>query len=147
MSVRQLQREKLRLWLPNVSLLTTEREAQAMATKRQSADDREREAQAMATKRQSADYREREAQGKATKCQSSEYREREAQAKKQCCIKQKSTSSNVLQASQAFIAATKEGPDYTCLCCNRLMHRKTVIEFKKPNTAKHLMTSLYLILE
>ena len=37
-----------------------EREAQAKATKRQSADFREKEAQAMATKRQSADFRERE---------------------------------------------------------------------------------------
>ena len=123
-----------------------EREAQTMATKRQSADYREKEAlakatirqsvdysekdQAMATKRQSADYREREAQRKATKRQSCEYREREEQAKKQCRIKQKSTPSNILQASQAFIAATKEGPDYTCVCCNRLMYRKTVIEFK-----------------
>ena len=124
-----------------------EREAQAMATKRQSAEYRERErlrlrlpsvsplttereAHDKATKRQSTDYREREAQQKATKRQSSEYREKEAQAKKQCRIKQRSTPSNVLQASQAFIAATKEGPDYTCVCCNHLMYRKTVIEFK-----------------
>ena len=41
-----------------------------------------------------------------------------------------STPHSILQASQAFIAATKEGPDYTCVCCNRLMYRKTVIEFK-----------------
>ena len=113
-----------------------EKEALAKATKRQSVDYREKEAQAMTTKRHSADYREREAQGKATKRQSCEYREREAQAKKQYRIKQKSTPSNILQASQAFIAATKEGPDYTCVCCNRLMYRKTVIEFKVTKYSK-----------
>ena len=113
-----------------------EREALAMTTKRQSADYREKEAQAMATKRQSTDYREKEAQRKATKRQSSEYRENEAQAKKQCRIKQRSTPSNIFQASQAFIAATKEGPDYTCVCCNRLMYRKTVIEFKVTKYSK-----------
>ena len=107
-----------------------EREAQAKATKRQSADYKESEAHAIASKRQSTDYSEREAQQKATKCQSSEYREKEAQAKKQCRIRQRSTRSNVLKASKAFIAATKEGPDYKCVCCNRLMYRKTVIQFK-----------------
>ena len=66
----------------------------------------------------------------ATKRQSTEFREKEAQAKKQCRTRQTSTPHSVLQASQAFIAATKEGPDYTCVCCNRLMYRKTVIEFK-----------------
>ena len=130
-----------------------EREAQAMANKRQSADYREREAQAMvnkrqcpdyrvseahaiATKRQSADYREREAQQKATKRQSSEYRKKEAQAIKQCRIKQRSAPSNILKASQAFLTATKEGPDYMCVCCNRLMYRKTVIEFKVTKYSK-----------
>ena len=107
-----------------------------MATMRQSADYTEREAHAMATKRQSTDYREREAQQKATKRQSFEYREKEAQVKKQCRIKQRSTPSNVLKASQAFIAATKEGPDYKCVCCNRLMYRKTVIEFKVTKYSK-----------
>ena len=74
--------------IPNVSPLTTESEAQAMATKRRSAD----------------------------------YREMKAQAKKICCIKQRSTPSNILQASQVCIATTK-GPDYTCVCYNRLMYR------------------------
>ena len=130
-----------------------EREAQAMATKRQSADYREREAQAMvnkrqcpdyrvseahaiATKRRSADYREREAQQKATKRQSSEYRKKEAQAKKECRIKHRSAPSNILKSSQAFLTATKEGPDYMCVCCNRLMYRKTVIEFKVTKYSK-----------
>ena len=35
-----------------------------------------------------------------------------------------------MQASQAFITATTEGPDYTRVCCNHLMYRKTVLEFK-----------------
>ena len=73
-------REKLRLWLLSVSLLNTEREAQAKANKRQSADVREKESQAMATKRQSAEYREREAQAKASKHQSADVREKESQA-------------------------------------------------------------------
>jgi hypothetical protein len=106
------------------------KEAQAMFTKRQSADYREKEAEAIVTKRQSADYREKEAQAMATKRHRTEYREIEAQGKKQSRMRQKSTPSSVLQASQAFITATKEGPDYTCACCNRLMYRKTVIEFK-----------------
>ena len=108
-----------------------------MTAKLQSADYKEKEAQAMAIKRQSADYREKEAQRKATKHQSSEYREKEAQAKKQCRTKQRSTPSNVLQASQAFIAATKEGPDYTCVCCNRLMYRVKVTKYSKaPDTIR-----------
>ena len=49
---------------------------------------------------------------------------------------QRSTHSNILKASQAFIAATKEGPDYKCVCCNRLMYRKTVIEFKVTKYSK-----------
>lgn len=106
------------------------KEAQAKAIKRQFADVRKREAQAMATKRQSADYRKRQAQAIATKRQSADYREREAQAKKQSRIRQTCIPNSVLQASQAFISATKEGPDYTCVCCNRLMYRKTVIKFK-----------------
>ena len=114
------------------------RAVQAIATKCQSADYREKEAQAMATKRQYTDCREKEVQAKATKRQSSEYREIEAQAKKQCRIRQRSTPSSVLQASQTFIAATKEGPDYTCVCCNHLMYRKIV---------KYLGNSMYLILE
>lgn len=32
-------------------------------------------------------------------------------------------SRSVLQVSQAFITATKEELDYTCVCCNRLMYR------------------------
>ena len=107
-----------------------------MATKRKSVDCRETEAQAMATKRQSAEYRKREAQAMATKRQSAEYREREAQAKKQCRVRQRSTPNSILKASQSFIAATKEGPDYTCVCCNRLMYRKTVIEFKVSKYSK-----------
>ena len=36
-----------------------------------------------------------------------------------------------MEASHAFISATKDGPDYIilCVCCNRLMYCKTVQEF------------------
>ena len=32
-------------------------------------------------------------------------------------------------ASDTFIQACTDGPDYVCNCCNRLMYRKTVTEF------------------
>ena len=35
-----------------------------------------------------------------------------------------------MEASHAFISATKEGTDYVCVSCNRLMYRKTVQEFQ-----------------
>ena len=91
---------------------------------------KEKEAQAKATKRQCAAFREKEAQSKATKRQCPEFREREAHAKKESRIRQACTPSTIIQASDVFIRATKEGPDYICICCNRLMYRKTVIEFK-----------------
>ena len=106
------------------------REAQAMTTECQSADFREKEAQAKAAKRQFADYREKQAQAMATKHQCARFKEKEAHAKKPHLIKQRSTPCSLLQASQAFIMATKDGPHYTCVCCNRLMYQKTVIEFK-----------------
>ena len=34
-----------------------------------------------------------------------------------------------MEASHAFISAMKDGPDYICVSCNRLMYRKTVQEF------------------
>ena len=36
----------------------------------------------------------------------------------------------LLEASCAFTSAIKEGPDYVCVCCNRLMYHKTVVEFQ-----------------
>ena len=36
----------------------------------------------------------------------------------------------VEDALQSFNAAVKEGPDYVCTCCHRLMYRKTVIQFR-----------------
>ena len=67
--------------------------------------------------------------------------EKEKQAKKQQRSRQ---SSSILQASQAFILATKEGPEYVCVCGNQLMYWKTVIEFKdiKINIAMLQMTLL-----
>ena len=72
----------------------------------------------------------------ATKCQCAKFKEKEAHAKKQHRIKQRSTPCSLLQASQAFIMATKEGPNYTCVRCNRLMYWKTVIEFKAIKCSK-----------
>ena len=40
-------------------------------------------------------------------------------------------NSTLLEASHAFTSAIKDGPDYVCVCCNRLMYRKTVQEFQK----------------
>jgi len=48
-------------------------------------------------------------------------------------------SNNILKVSCAFIAATMEGPDYVCVCCNRLMYHKTVqvfINSKYPKAPK-----------
>ena len=42
------------------------------------------------------------------------------------------SSQNIGDVSQIFAAAMREGPDYVCTCCHRLMYRKTVVEFK-PN--------------
>ena len=39
-------------------------------------------------------------------------------------------NSTLLEASRAFTSAIKEGPDYVCVCCNRLMYHKTVLEFQ-----------------
>ena len=39
-------------------------------------------------------------------------------------------SISLSKASQAFISATNEGPDYVCICCNRLMYRKTAQEYE-----------------
>ena len=94
-----------------------------MALKRQRPEVREREAQAMVLKRQRPEVREREARAKALKRQCPEVRKREAHAKKHSHIKQSSIPLSVLQASEAIIMATREGPDYTCVSCNRLMYR------------------------
>jgi hypothetical protein len=45
-------------------------------------------------------------------------KEQERAAKRQRRIVHSSTSVSLSQASQAFISATKEGPDYVCICCN-----------------------------
>ena len=60
-------------------------------------------------------------------------RQEERIAQKQRRIGQSST---LFEASQAFISAIKEGPDYVCVCCNRLMYRKTVQQFKEFNYDK-----------
>ena len=115
-----------------MSVCWCQRESQAMATKRQSVDYRER-AQAKAVERQCADSGRENlrlwlttGKEKPSLKLSSEFKESEAQAKKQWLIRQSSTPCRIVQASQAFIMATKEGTDYTCVCCNRLMYGKTV---------------------
>ena len=40
------------------------------------------------------------------------------------------TQVSLTEALCAFVSATKEGPDYVCVCCNRSMSRKTVQEFQ-----------------
>ena len=44
--------------------------------------------------------------------------------------KQKRVSGFIEDALHRFNAAVKEGPDYVCTCCHRLMYRKTVIQFR-----------------
>ena len=42
-----------------------------------------------------------------------------------------------MEASHAFISATKDGPDYMCVSCNRLMYHKTVQEFHASKYDRH----------
>ena len=57
-------------------------------------------------------------------------KQQERAGKRQRRIIQSSMSISLSKASQAFISATNEGPDYVCVCCNRLMYRKTVQEYE-----------------
>ena len=91
------------------------REREAMALKCQHHEVREREAQVKSLIRQRPEFREREAQAKALKRQCPQVRKREAHAKKQSRVKQSPIPLSILQASEAFIMATREGPDYTCV--------------------------------
>ena len=43
---------------------------------------------------------------------------------------------SIEETSWIFTSAVKEGSDYTCTCCNHLMYRKTVLEFKTTNYTK-----------
>lgn len=43
---------------------------------------------------------------------------------------------SIEDASLNFLSAVQQGPDYVCTCCNRLMYRKTVIEFKSTKYGK-----------
>ena len=44
--------------------------------------------------------------------------------------------SSTLLTSHSFTSAVQEGPDYVCVCCNRLMYRKTVQQFQVSNYDK-----------
>ena len=55
------------------------------------------------------------------------------QRKQQDSEKQRQTRtfkvSTIQGASQAHLQACKDGPDYVCYCCHRLMYRQTVLKF------------------
>ena len=50
--------------------------------------------------------------------------------------KQRTTSQSIEDASRSFTTAIKEGPDYVCTCCHRLMYRRTVVKFKPTKYSK-----------
>ena len=50
--------------------------------------------------------------------------------------RQQESIQRIEEISQVFTSAVKEGPDYICTCCHRLMYRKTVLEFKTTNYTK-----------
>ena len=60
---------------------------------------------------------------------------REAAARKQRRMLQASTQS-IEEVSYSFAAAVKDGPDYVCTCCHRLMYQKTVIDFRPTKHTK-----------
>ena len=58
-------------------------------------------------------------------------------ARKQQRIQRSSIhSASVEDASKCFSSAVKEGPDYVCTCCHRLMYRKTEVQFKPTKYSK-----------
>ena len=46
------------------------------------------------------------------------------------------STQSIEDASRFFLAAVKEGPDFVCTCCHRLMYRKTVIQFRPAKYTK-----------
>ena len=70
--------------------------------------------------------REKEAQAKATNRQCPEFRAKEMHAKKQNRIRQGCTPTTIIQASEAFIRATKEGPDYIYITTSPCKYDKLV---------------------
>ena len=54
---------------------------------------------------------------------------KESVAKKQQRKKRGSAANNLEEVSQKFLSAVREGPEYICNCCHRLMYQKTVVEF------------------
>jgi hypothetical protein len=85
-----------------------------------------------------------------TKCMFTDYRKRDSQtpeerdlqqlqqteAKRQHRSRKASVPQSVQDASHSFLLAVREGPDYICTCCHRLMYRKTVVEFKSSKYVK-----------
>ena len=64
------------------------------------------------------------------------WRQQGSTAKQQQRIKEHSAIQSIEEISQVFTSAVKEGPDYICTCCHRLMYRKTVLEFKTTKYTK-----------
>lgn len=99
-----------------------------MATKRQSAEFREREAQATAAKRKCADIRDKEAQAMATKRQSAEFKNKKHMQRSSIGSSRAPLSCKPLKPSLWLL---KKGQiTSVSQYSNRLMYRKTVIEFK-----------------
>ena len=57
-------------------------------------------------------------------------RQKNTQEHKRQRTEERSRVQTVQNVSNLFSSAVKEGPDYVCTCCHRLMYRKTVVEFK-----------------
>ena len=60
---------------------------------------------------------------------------------------QEGSSTRTINPSHAFLAAMKEGTDYVCACCNRLMYRKAVVQFqvsKYHKVPRHYFQSEYV---
>ena len=64
-----------------------------------------------------------------------EQRAEESAVKRQQRVR-RASSQGIEDASRSFAAAVREGPDYVCTCCHRLMYRKTVLEFKATKYSK-----------
>ena len=110
---------------PEVILKRRQQDAQGKAAKRRSEslqDAEERRQKDAMSKKRKRDLEIEEARKKR--------RQQESTAKKQPRIKQHVAIQSIEEISQLFISAVKDGPDYICACCHRLMYRKTVLEFK-----------------
>ena len=56
----------------------------------------------------------------------------------QKCVKECSAEQIMNRLFKIFWDTVKEGPDYVCTCCHRLMYRKTVLEFQRSKYEERL---------